>query len=88
MDDAMALIEAAGAKPVDQSATPGDTVTPLKTGQPNVPPPVAKTTKVIRAAELSSKTYMEIESDVGAYVDKLKAELLAAIRARHIVRIQ
>ena len=87
-DDAMALIEAASAKPVMQAASPGDTAVPLKTGQPNVPPPVAKTTKVIRAAELSSKTYLETEADVDAYVGKLKAELLAAIRARHIVRIQ
>jgi len=91
MDDAVATIEAAAAtvaKPATHAATPGDTVKPLSTGQPNVPPPVAKTTKVIRAADLSSKAYLETEADVNAYVDKLKTELVAAIRAGHIARIQ
>jgi len=90
MDDAIALIEAAAAaaKPVHKVVTPGDTTKPLQTGQPNVPAPVAKTTKVIRAADLSSKTYLETEADVDAYVAKLKAELITAIRAGHIARIQ
>jgi hypothetical protein len=60
----------------------------VTTGQPNVTAPVAKTTKVIRAADLSSKTYLETEADVDAYVVKLKTELVAAIRAGHIARIQ
>jgi len=49
---------------------------------------VAKITKVIRAADLYSKTYLETEADVDAYVAKLRTELLAAIRAGHIARIQ
>jgi len=91
MDDAIAIIETAAAvaaKPAFHVAEPGDTTKPLQTGQPNVPTPVAKTTKVIRAADLSSKTYLETEADVDAYVAKLKAELIAAIRAGHIARIQ
>jgi hypothetical protein len=91
MDDAVATIEAAAsaaAKPATHAATPGDTVKPLSTGQPNVPAPVAKTTKVIRAADVSTKAYLETEADVNAYVDKLKTELVAAIRAGHIARIQ
>lgn len=52
-----------------------------------MPAPVAKTTKVIRAADLSSKTYLESEADVDAYLTKLKTELVAAIRAGHIARI-
>jgi hypothetical protein len=91
MDDAINLInltEAAAAKPAHQAASPGDAAKPLQTGAPNVPPPVAKTTRVIRAAELSSKTYLETEADVDAYVAKLKAELMAAVRSGQIARIQ
>jgi hypothetical protein len=91
MDDAIALIEAAAAaaaKPVHQVAAPGNTSQPLQTGQPIVPAPVAKTTKVIRAADLSSKTYLETEADVDAYVVKLKSELLSAIRSGQMVRMQ
>jgi hypothetical protein len=91
MDEAITLIEAATtaavAKPA-QVAEPGDATKPVQTGQPNVPPPVAKTTRVVRAAELSTKKYLETEADVDAYVAKLKAELLAAVRAGHIARIQ
>ena len=91
MDEAMAVIEtaamASAAKPAHVAA-PGDTAAPIRTGQPNVPPQPAKTTKVIRASEMSSKTYLETEDDVDAYVSKFKTELLAAVRAGQIVRIQ
>lgn len=93
MDDAIGIIETAvaavtAAKPGTHVATPGDAAKPITTSHTNVPAPVAKTTKVIRAADLSSKSYLETEADVDAYVNKLKAELLAAIRAGHIARIQ
>ena len=88
MDDAITLIEAAVAKPAHQVATPGDTVKPVQTGQPNVATPAAKTTKVIRAAELSSKTDLETEADVDAFVEALKAELMATICAGQIARVQ
>ena len=91
MDDAINLInrtEAAAAKPIHQAASPGDAAKPVQTGAPNVPPPVAKTTRVIRAAELSSKTYLETEADVDTFVTKLKAELMAAVRAGQIARVQ
>ena len=91
MDDAINLInrtEAAAAKPTHQAASPGDAAKPLQTGLPNVPPPVAKTTRVIRAADLSTKAYLETEADVDTFVAKLKAELMAAVRAGQIARIQ
>lgn len=91
MDEAITLIEAATAAAVAkpaQVAETGDATKPVQTGQPNVPPPVAKTTRVVRAAELSTKKYLETEADVDAYVAKLKSELLAAVRAGHIARIQ
>ena len=88
MDDAVGLIESASVKPPHQVAMPGDTAKPLQTGQPNVPVAVAKTTRVIRVADFSTKTYLETEADVEACVDKIKAELMAAIRAGQLARLQ
>ena len=94
MDEAITLIEAAVAassvKP-PQVADTGGTGKPPQAGTPdvpNVPKTQAKTTKVIRAADLSSKIYLETEDDVNAYVDKLKTALLAAVNAGQIARIQ
>jgi hypothetical protein len=53
-----------------------------------MPPPVVKTTRVIRSADLSSKTYLETEAEVDAFVSKLRTELLAAIHARQMARVQ
>jgi len=88
MDDAIALIEEATAKLTHPVAAPGVTTKPVQTAQPNVPTPVAKTTCVVRAAELSSKTYLETEADVDAFVGKLRAELLAAIHSGQMARVQ
>ena len=88
MDEAITLIEAAAAPKPTHVADPGNTKKPMQTGSPNVPPAPVKTTKVIRAAELSSKTYLETEADVDTYIGKLKDELLAAVRAGQIARIQ
>ncbi|ABE46896.1 BREX system P-loop protein BrxC [Polaromonas sp. JS666] len=85
MDDAIALIEEAMAK---LSAATGGTAKPVQAVQPNVAPPVAKPTRVVRAAELSSKTYLETEADVDAFVVKLRAELLAAIHSGQMARVQ
>ena len=91
MDEAIMLIEAATvaavAKPA-HVAEPGNTAKPLHTGAPNVTQPAAKTTRVIRAAELSGKTYLETEADVEAYVGQLNTALLAAIRSGQMVRVQ
>jgi hypothetical protein len=88
MDEAMALIAVAAAVKPAQVAEPGSTTKPLQTGPTNTPQKPAKTTRVVRASELTSKTYFETEADVDAYIETLKAELLAAVRAGHIARIQ
>ena len=88
MDEAINLVEAVAAKPTHHVATPGNTAKSLQTDAPNVPHQLAKTTKVIRAAELSSKSYLETEADVEVYVGKLKAELLAAVRSGQMARVQ
>ena len=43
---------------------------------------------VIRAADLSSKSYLETEAEVEEYLAKLRVELLAAIKAGQRARIQ
>ena len=83
MDEAFTLIEATLVMPVP----PGGGSKPQGPGQTSLPTPV-KTMRVIRAAELSSKTYLETEADVDAYVEKLKAALLEAVRTGQIARIQ
>ena len=88
MDDAFALIESALAKSEPHVAMPGSNAKPVSTGQPNVPLPVAKTTRVIRAADFSGKTYLETEADVEAFLKKLRTELLAAIQAGQMARLQ
>ena len=88
MDEAMALIDAAAAPKPVHVPEPGDTTKPPRPGPERVPPAPTKITKVIHAAGLSSKTYLETEADVDIYVSTLKAELLAAVRAGQIARIQ
>ena len=92
MDDAMGLVEASlappAAKPVHVVAEHGDASKPIQTGAPNVPAPQIKATKVIRAAELTNKTYLETEADVAAYIAKLNGEILAAVRSGQKVRMQ
>jgi len=88
MDDAITLIEAAAAKPAPVVASPGDAAKPVQTGQPNVPAPAPKTTRVVRAAEFSNQPYLETEADVDAYLMRLKSELLAVVRAGQKARVQ
>lgn len=88
MDDAITLIEAATAKAPNQVADKGDTSKPVQTGHPNVPVPATKPTKVIRAADFSAKSYLETEPDVEAFITKLRAELLSAVRAGQKARLQ
>jgi hypothetical protein len=64
------------------------TSTVLHTGQSNVTAPIAKTTRVIRASDLTGKTYLETEADVDAYIAKLKAELMNAINSGQKARVQ
>ena len=88
MDEAITMIEAAVAFKPPHVAEPGSTTKPAQTGATNVPQAPAKTTKVVKASEFSTKTYLETEADVDAYIAKLKEELLLAIRAGQIARIQ
>ena len=89
LDAAMAIIEAAAvakAPPIPPTAgEKGVTIKPLTTGPGAV---TSKPTKVIRAAELSTKSYLETEAEVETYIAKLKGELLDAIQAGLRARIQ
>lgn len=90
LDAAIAIIESAIHKPEPTSATGGSTTKPINTTGAANPPsaPAPKPTKVIRASELSPKSYLETEAEVDAYLAKLKSELLAAIQAGQRARIQ
>lgn len=93
LDSAMDMItaavsEAAKLQPFAVKA-PGDTTTVINIGTTQATQTVApKPAKVIRAADLSSKSYLETEAEVEEYLAKLRAELLAAIKAGQRARIQ
>jgi hypothetical protein len=82
LDDAMAAIEAAMAKPVPppESGKPPPSTSPT-------PTPKVKTTKAIKASDLTTKVFLETEADVDAYVAKLKDELMSVINAGQRARI-
>jgi len=92
LDEAMDKIAAAGAvapksKPeVTTTSAPGPEGAPTPSPPPT--PPAAKPIRVVRAADLNAKTYLENEQDVDDYVAKLRTELMAAIAAGHRARIQ
>ena len=75
-------------KPALVVVSSGDAAKPVQTGQPNVPAPAPKTTRVVRAAEFSNQPYLETEADVDAYLMRLKSELLAVVRAGQKARVQ
>ena len=93
LDAAMDMITAAmnvaaKAQPLAVKS-PGDNATVINIDAEPKPSIVApKPAKVIRAADFSSKSYLETEAEVDDYLGKLKAELLAAIRAGQRARIQ
>ena len=60
----------------------------IPTPQPEPPPPAAKPIKVVRTAELGSKTYLESAQDVDDFVAKLRAALMSAIDAGTRARVQ
>ena len=93
LDGAMDMIAAAlSAVPKAQPLavkSPGDHATVINVGSAQITQTVTpKPARVIRAADFSSKSYLETEAEVDDYLSKLKAELLAAIRAGQRARIQ
>jgi len=80
---------------IDKEARPSATAsggTEVDTATPGVKYPgrtyVSKPTKLIKAADLSEKTFLESEGDVEDYLDRLRQALLSAVRAGHKARIQ
>ena len=63
---------------------PGD----KKPGAGNPGPTPQKPVKVIRAQELSNKTYLETEDEVDAYLTKLRKALVAVLQEGKKARIQ
>jgi hypothetical protein len=93
LDSAMDMIADAMSKAAKQQPPvvkgPGDNFTGIKTGGTQETQAVTpKPAKVIRAADLSDKSYLETEAEVEDYIAKLKAELMVAIKAGQRARIQ
>lgn len=85
---AVAMRAAAISQPLAVKS-PGDHATFINVGSAQITQTVTpKPARVIRAADFSSKSYLETEAEVEDYLGKLKAELLAAIRAGQRARIQ
>ncbi len=93
LDAAMDMITAAmnaavKAQPLAVKS-PGDTATVINVVSTPITQTVTpKPAKAIRAADYTSKLYMETESEVDEYLGKLKVELLATIRAGQRARIE
>jgi hypothetical protein len=93
LDSAMDMISAAPksttVKPPLAAKAAGDSATVINIGGDQAPQAVTpKPAKVIRAADFSSKSYLESEAEVEEYITKLRAELMAAIKAGQRARIQ
>ncbi|MDY7545494.1 BREX system P-loop protein BrxC [Glaciimonas sp. CA11.2] len=95
LDEAMDRIAAAAAakakaqvKPITPPSSSGASASATTTSISTLPAPVAKPIRVIKLAELSSKSYLETDDEVEDYVAKLKTELLAVIASGHRARIQ
>lgn len=88
--DMISVVVSAAAKPQPLAIkAPGDNSTVINLGASQTTQTVApKPAMVIRAADLSSKSYLETEAEVDEYLAKLRAELLAAIKAGQRARIQ
>ncbi|OYW40486.1 MAG: ATPase [Hydrogenophilales bacterium 12-61-10] len=85
LDEAIATIEAAQVKAPSKAASQGDAATVINIGKTAIAP---KSAKVIRAADLVTQSYLETEAEVEDYIEKLRAELLAAIKSGQRARIQ
>jgi len=93
LDSAMEIISTAikstTVKPPLAAKATGDSSTVINIGGDQAPQAVTpKPAKVIRAADYSSKSYLESEAEVEEYITKLRAELMAAIKAGQRARIQ
>ena len=94
MDDAIALIDAAKHAPTlkpEQPVQPhlvNPTTKAETRGQPATHTVTVKSIQAVRAADVLAQCYLETEADVDAYISKLKAELLAVVRAGKKARVQ
>lgn len=90
MDAAMTVIASATKPAVSTTSQPSisssSATSEWATSVKAVIPP--KPSRVIRAADFNTKSYLETEAEVNDYINKLKAELVAAIRAGQRARIQ
>jgi hypothetical protein len=86
LDDAMATI-AAAVKAKAPSPTPpaGGGSKPVA---PTAPVSVARPVKVVRLADIPSKTYLESEAEVDEYIEVLRKVLLETVKSGSRARVQ
>ena len=84
-----AALKSTAVKPPLAAKATGDSATVINIGGDQATQAVTpKPAKEIRAADYSSKIYLETEAEVEEYITKLRAELMAAIKAGQRARIQ
>ena len=86
LDDAMAAIATAvKAKIPPPTPHAGEGSKPAA---PVAPVPVARPVKVIRLADIPSKTYLESEAEVDEYIEALRKVLLETVKSGSRARVQ
>jgi len=93
LDEAVTVIEAAQANATVKVAetvkvNPSSPAAAVGATPEKIAPATPRPVKVIRAADLTTQSYLETVAEVEDYVGKLKAELMAAIKAGQRARIQ
>lgn len=86
LDDAMAAIAAAVKAKITPSTPPAGEGS--KPAAPAVPVPVARPVKVVRLADIPSKTYLESEAEVDEYIEALRKVLLETVKSGSRARVQ
>jgi hypothetical protein len=87
LDDAMAVI-AAAVKAKEPPPGPSVSGGGSKPVAPVIPAPAAKPVKVVRLADIPSKTYLESEAEVDEYLDALRKVLLDTVKSGSRARVQ
>lgn len=87
LDEAFALVEAA-TKPVVAVAVPGAINQPLTTGSPNVAHVVTKSTRVVRAAYMATKSNHGNRGRCGRLPGQAQVRIARCLRAGQKARVQ
>jgi hypothetical protein len=85
--EALKKFDAANAR-IEEFVRKAAEKTPEKGGDPEPPKPVVKKKRVIEPAKLLKTTYLETQSDVDGFLDKLRMELEQAVAQNERIEIR